>query len=290
VDILCSAVPYSSRLYLSRVTICCCAASPTVGRTIKESYQCDAISSMVQLNKSHFSKMHTFRLEVGITVLFIVWGSSVWLHHNTCLPLGYPQHSHREISLMFSLLHLYAYLQWQPGPDGYVHWYTDGKFRFGVEQAGLDPYRTQIPQEPSYIIFNTAISTSWGFPNPPPGCTEYDCKTEAGRCGVNPGFCKTLPAEFKVAHVRVYQNKKDGNQTVGCNPRSHPTKRYIAAHPKKYTLAYDPLPLKKVVKGRGHCKKDADCGEGTCSSSGRCRCHSDWTGPHCLVRLLSMYS
>jgi hypothetical protein len=129
-----------------------------------------------------------------------------------------------------------VYLQWQPGPDGYVHWYTDGKFRFGVEQAGLDPYRTQIPQEPSYIIFNTAISTSWGFPNPPPGCTEYDCKTEAGRCGVNPGFCKTLPAEFKIAHVRVYQNKKDGNQTVGCNPRSHPTKRYIAAHPKKYTL------------------------------------------------------
>jgi hypothetical protein len=39
--------------------------APAVGRSLKESYQCDAISSMTQLNSSHFSRMHTFRLEVG---------------------------------------------------------------------------------------------------------------------------------------------------------------------------------------------------------------------------------
>jgi len=70
-----------------------------------------------------------------------------------------------------NLLYLTSF-QWQPGPNGYIHWYGDGKFRFGVEQAGLDPFGTKIPTEPSYVILNTAISTSWGFPNPPPGCTE----------------------------------------------------------------------------------------------------------------------
>ena len=36
-----------------------------MGRSAEESYQCDAISSMMQLNKSHFTGMHTFRLEVS---------------------------------------------------------------------------------------------------------------------------------------------------------------------------------------------------------------------------------
>lgn len=159
----------------------------------------------------------------------------------------------------------------------------DGKFRFGVEQAGLNPFQTKIPDEPSYVILNTAISTSWGFPNPPPGCTEYDCKTEAGRCGFNAGFCKTLPAEFKIGHVRVYQNKNDGNQSIGCNPRSHPTKRYIDGHPQKYALQHQRLPLQPVKSGGGRCKDDADCGDGKCSTFGRCKCGGDSTGPHCLV-------
>lgn len=175
--------------------------------------------------------------------------------------------------------------QWQPGEDGYVHWYGDGEFRFGIEQAGLDPYKTKIPTEPSYVIINTAISTSWGFPSAPIGCTEYDCKTETGRCGFSPGFCKTLPAEFKIAHVRVYQNKNDSNMYVGCNPRSHPTKRYIAAHPEKYTLPGAAHPLKEVVAGGGRCTGHKDCGKtGTCGTFGRCKCSEDFTGPHCLVR------
>jgi beta-glucan synthesis-associated protein KRE6 len=115
-------------------------------------------------------------------------------------------------------------LEWQPGTDGYVHWYVDGQFRFGVEAEGLAPYMTRIPDEPSYIIMNTAISTSWGFPNPPFGCTEYDCKTTEGQCGMNPGFCKSLPAKFLIDSVRVYQNKEDPRQNVGCNPKDRPTR------------------------------------------------------------------
>ena len=117
-------------------------------------------------------------------------------------------------------------LEWQPGTDGYVHWYVDGEFRFGVEAEGLTPHLTKIPDEPSYIIMNTAISTSWGFPNPPYGCTEYDCKTTEGQCGMNAGFCKSLPAKFFIDSVRVYQNKEDPRQNLGCNPKDRPT-RYV---------------------------------------------------------------
>ena len=147
-----------------------------VGRSDKEAYQCDALSSMMTLNESYFSSTKRFRLE------------------------------------------------WQPGPEGYVHWYVDGQFRFGVEAEGLAPHMTRIPDEPSYIIMNTAISTSWGFPNPPFGCTEYDCKTTEGQCGMNAGFCKSLPAKFLIDSVRVYQNKEDPLQNIGCNPKDRPTR------------------------------------------------------------------
>jgi hypothetical protein len=173
-------------------------------------------------------------------------------------------------------------LEWEPGKDGYIHWYMDDEFRFGVEGEGLKPQKTQIPTEPSYIIMNTAISTSWGFPTPPPGCTLYDCKDPNGQCGMNPGFCKSLPANFYIDHVRVYQNKKNENHTLGCNPKKYPTKRFIDAHAFRYKGGDEKLPLMPVLKGGRKCQHDANCGSGTCHR-GRCQCHSDWTGPNCLV-------
>jgi len=173
-------------------------------------------------------------------------------------------------------------LEWQPGEKGYVHWYVDDKFRFGVEQSGLDEVGTKIPQEPSYVIINTAISTSWGFPNPPWGCTEYDCKDPEARCGFNPGFCQSLPAEFSVDYVRIWQNKKDPLQTVGCNPPDFPTRKFILAHEYRYKVLTDVHALKEVVAGGGSCKTNGECGQGYCSFR-RCLCREDWTGPNCLV-------
>ena len=115
--------------------------------------------------------------------------------------------------------------------------------------------------------------------------SQYDCKTDTGKCGFNPGFCKSLPAEFLVDHVRVYQNKADPNMTVGCNPRSHPTKRYITAHPEKFALPGAAHPLKKVMTGGGRCSADKECGQGQCSAK-RCHCLADFTGPHCLVSVV----
>lgn len=216
-----------------------------VTRSKAESYQCDALSSMVQLNESHFNSFHTFRLE------------------------------------------------WQPGDDGYVHWYMDDEFKFGVEAAGLQKQKSKIPNEPSYVIINTAISTSWGFPNPPPGCTEYDCKDTAKQCGMNPGWCKTLPAEYLIDYVRIYQNKNDPRQTVGCNPKDYPTKRFIKAHESRYKALEDTEAIKKIVTGGGSCSDDSQCGEGACRYSllkyftnhgfKGCDCVEGWQGPQCLV-------
>ena len=206
-----------------------------IARSEKESYQCDAISSMMSIDKGYFQKMHTFRLE------------------------------------------------WQPGDSGYLHWYVDGKFRFGVEAEGLAAVNanTKIPEEPSYVIVNTAISTSWGFPNPPWGCTEYDCKSQEGQCGMNAGFCKSLPAKFFVDHVRVYQNKNDSRHSVGCNPRAFPTKKFILAHEYRYKSLLDVHALKDTQVGGASCRKDAECGEGSCTFR-RCSCRADWLGPNCL--------
>lgn len=218
-------------------------AEEPIGRSKDESYQCDALGSMVQLGRDHFEATHTFRLE------------------------------------------------WQPGENGYLHWYMDGKFRYGIEQEGLDFMGTQIPREPSYLIMNTAISTSWGFPNPPPGCgDEYDCKKSDKRCGFAPDFCKTLPAEMKIDHVRVFQNKEDPIMTVSCDPKDYPTKRYIAANDYLYSLATEPHSLKPVKTGGGECTTDYECGPdgaGKCgwawgSLGKRCRCEEAHTGPHCM--------
>ena len=138
---------------------------------------------------------------------------------------------------------------------------------------------------------NTAISTTWGFPNPPIGCTEYDCKNSEknGRCGFNRGFCQNLPANFYINSVRIYQNKSDVQQSIGCNPKTRPTKRFIKAHDYRYCSTDQAHSLKSVVTGGGECKGNYDCGEGYCSFL-RCRCHRGWQGLNCLVIFLPRFS
>lgn len=197
----------------------------------------------------------------------------------------------------FENMHVFR-LEWQPGDDGYLRWYMDDEFRFGIDAAGLaEQQNARIPNEPSYVILNTAISTSWGFPNPPPGCTEYDCKDPAKQCGMNPGWCKTLPAEFQIDYVRIYQHAADPRQTIGCNPREYPTKRFIKAHESRYKALEETDALLAVKTGGGACRTHRDCGGDT--NNGRCQfslwqfyanegfrgcvCADDWQGPQCLV-------
>ena len=181
-------------------------------------------------------------------------------------------------------------LEWEPGENGYVRWYVDDEFKFGIGAEGIaSATGASIPEEPSYVILNTAISTSWGFPTDTPwGCDVFDCKVSGGQCGLWPGFCESLPAEFEIEYVRVYQDKNNTRHTLGCNPPKFPTAKYIKAHTFKYLtpLQYQAEALLPVKKGGGSCKHSDSlaCGGpglGRCNIFSRCQCEEDWTGPNC---------
>lgn len=184
----------------------------------------------------------------------------------------------------FHELHNYK-LEWMPGKGGYLRWYIDDVEVLGIDGHTVEKHGTQIPDEPSYVILNTAVSSSWGFPIPCPQgceCLCYDCKDPSCHCAIPYGFCKMLPSFFMIDHVRVYQAKNDSRMSVGCDIPSHPSKLWIEAHKYRYMRLGDKEPLKKVAKGGGKCKKHDDCHKGSCHW-GRCRCEEGWVGPKCMV-------
>lgn len=217
-----------------------------VTRNKNQAFQADAVGALHQLVPSHFTKMHTFRLE------------------------------------------------WQPGPGGRLDWYTKGykiNSNTSIEGDGLgqdwvraltikdeslDLMGSQIPNEPSYLILNTAISSTWGFPyDVPDWCDKcYDCDKPKCACAFHPGFCKMMKqgdVAMYIDHVRVYQSKNSskhvGNEhTTGCDPPEYPTREFIKGHEYRYMrnppFSYlDKGPLKKrIQKGGGKCTTDVDCG------------------------------
>jgi len=255
---------------------------------------------MHQLTRSHFQKMHTFRLE------------------------------------------------WQPGPGGRLDWFTkdykvnstfsmtgdgmgqDWVHAFSIKDESLSLTGAQIPIEPSYLIMNTGISSTWGFPyDVPSSCTTcYDCNNATCACNFHPGFCNMMKSNdvaMYIDHIRVYQSKNHSAHvghphSLGCDPIEYPTREYIKGHEYTYMrsppFVYDdkgPLAT-KIKNGGGSCKAHSDCGgvstgksvisssideeiggHGKCveghfsqgffggaSHSSRCICNRGYTGPMCL--------
>lgn len=62
---------------------------------------------------------------------------------------------------------------------------------------------SQIPLEPVYLLLNTAVSATWGFP--PCGtacdCTCFDARDPACECAIDPGLYSLFPAEFVIDSV-----------------------------------------------------------------------------------------
>lgn len=214
-------------------------------------------------------------------------------------------------------------VEWQlPASDGskglgYLRWYYDDRFIYSVPGATLmDKMGSKIPSEPSYLILNTAMSSTWGFPEGSPSgcpagcdCACYDCLDKTGKCtcGFASGFCDMLPGQFLVDFVRVYQNAEDPHEKVGCSTPERPTSTWIQGHLADYMGDDDETPLQPLQVGGGACASDADCGtrqpshaesslrpnRGTCqsptrgsggSSSGsarQCACAAGWVGPKC---------
>jgi hypothetical protein len=216
-----------------------------VHRNKNQVFQADAVGAATQLTKSHFQKMHTLRLE------------------------------------------------WQPGPGGRLDWYMknykinsntsitgDGNGQdwvrvFTVKDESLNVTGAQIPVEPSSIIMNTGISSTWGFPaGVPDDCAKcYDCSNATCACSFNPGFCNMMKKNVSmfIDYVRVYQSDDHDAHvglphSVGCDPVEYPTKEYIKGHEYLYMrsppFVYDdkgPI-AKKINNGGGECKTNSDCG------------------------------
>lgn len=223
-----------------------------VTRSKKQAFQADAIGAMKQLGPEHFKIPHTFRLE---------WqpgrgGSLDWFSK-----------SYKKVDENGTVFHMEG--------DGKGH---DWEHSLHIPDFALDEAMgSKIPEEPSYVIFNTAVSSTWAFPyNVPDWCPKcYDCYNPKCQCSFNPGFCsmmKTGKVALKIDSVRVYQSRDDnahpGNpHTVGCDPVEFPTREYIKGFEYRYMrnppfVFEDKHPLRDVKTGGGTCKVDADCGGG----------------------------
>lgn len=185
----------------------------------------------------------------------------------------------------FNSLHKYR-LEWTPGQHGYLRWYLDDEFVYGIDSTALNLTGAVIPEEPMYLLLNTALSSTWGFPQPCPegcACDCFDCRKPECECAIPYGMCSNFPAYFLIDYVRVYQAVGDDEQIVGCSTPTHPTSRYIKGHESKYMAEGDKLPLQPIAQGGAGCTQDAECGMGTCARL-KCMCNKGYEGPHCLVR------
>jgi Beta-glucan synthesis-associated protein SKN1/KRE6/Sbg1 len=221
-----------------------------VTRTRQQAFQADAIGAAHQLTPSHFEKPHTFRLE------------------------------------------------WQPGPGGRLDWYiknykytdkhnetkymdgngdgTEWLHAYSLKDENIQSLMgSQIPIEPTYLIFNVAVSSTWGFPyDVPEWCPKcYDCDDPKCACSFYPGFCQMLKSgttSMYIDYIRVYQSKNDtahvgAPHTLGCDPPDYPTSEWIRGHEYRYMRnppfsINDKHPLRPIQNGGGVCTTDNDCG------------------------------
>ena len=172
----------------------------------------------------------------------------------------------------FDSFHTYR-LEWSVGPTGNIKWFVDGDFIYSISADALNVTGSQIPNEPMYLLLNTAISTTWGFPPCPEGCdcSCYDCRDWKCTCSVPHAMCDNLPAEFEIDWVRVYQNKDNDDEIVGCSTPNYPTQKYIEGHKWLYTTTPNAEPLLPIRVGGGVCRHDSQCGHGQCVE-GHCAC------------------
>lgn len=208
-------------------------------------YQADALSANGQLNASHYTRQHVYRVE------------------------------------------------WEPpeedGTGGYIRWYTDDVFVYGITGSNLNITGSEIPSEAMYLLMNTAVASSWGFPAPCPEgckCSCFECGNSDCACALPTGYCENFPANFDIEYVRVYQPTGGKKHTQGCSPKGRPTKFFIQGHRERYMDTGDGAPLQPVANGGATCILDDDCGgdtNGKCSSRGFCVCRKNLTGPTCLA-------
>ncbi|KAG2520877.1 hypothetical protein BBI17_005440 [Phytophthora kernoviae] len=194
-------------------------------------------------------------------------------------------------------------VEWVTGKNGYVRWMLQGSPLFEVTSESVEnvpqnakktnPQKIMI-EEPLYIIFNVALSSTWGATPPNPG---KECRGNGTDETVN-RICDSFPMYMNVDYIRLYQDladdlEADNYMQVGCDPASHPTKEWIEGHIDEYE---DHDNMWKEVTGKAFCKTNDDCTIGgnignTALKTGKCvkrRCectYRSWGGPRCTTAL-----
>ncbi|OWZ18269.1 Beta-glucan synthesis-associated protein [Phytophthora megakarya] len=197
-------------------------------------------------------------------------------------------------------------VEWVTGKNGYVRWMLQGSPLFEVPSESIwdipqnanktNPQKIML-EEPMYLIFNVALSSSWGATPPNPG---EECRGDGSDEEVNK-ICDAFPLYLKIDYIRLYQDlasdlEADNYMHIGCDPKTHPTKKWIEAHIDEYQ---DDDNQHKEVAGKAFCKTNNDCTiggtlgktslkTGTCVK-GRCQCSysSSWGGPRCTTAISS---
>uniref|UniRef100_K3X0H7 GH16 domain-containing protein n=1 Tax=Globisporangium ultimum (strain ATCC 200006 / CBS 805.95 / DAOM BR144) TaxID=431595 RepID=K3X0H7_GLOUD len=198
-------------------------------------------------------------------------------------------------------LHVAAYtsfltyqLEWVMGDTGYVRWMLAGQPLYEIPASSIvsppqnaaksNPKKLMI-EEPLYIIFNVALSSSWGTSPPNIG---KECRGD-GKDPVANAICNEFPMYLKIDYIRVYQDTSPtSTMAVGCDPSTHPTRQWIQDNIDDYQ-DFDNMVID--VAGRGFCATNADCtiapnvGGGITTGwcvNNRCQCNdASWTGPRC---------
>ena len=188
--------------------------------------------------------------------------------------------------------HIYR-VEWEPpdedGSGGYIRWYTDDVLLYGITGSNLHTTGSEIPSEAMYLLMNTAVASSWGFPKPCPegcSCKCYECGNPECACALPTGYCENFPASFDIDYVRVFQAVGEKKHVLGCSPEKRPTSLFIKGHQKRYMETGDTSPLQPIQSGGAPCRDSNDCGSnknGYCSSRGLCVCKDKYTGPTCLA-------
>ncbi|GAA5936830.1 hypothetical protein JCM3775_002719 [Rhodotorula graminis] len=106
--------------------------------------------------------------------------------------------------------------EYDPGADGEIRWAINGTSTWTMRASAIGPDEAAqieqrlVSEEPMSIVLNLAIS--YAFQEP-----------QWGKL--------TFPGSLLIDYVRVYQK---GDAQVGCDPKSHPTSKYIDDHMAMY--------------------------------------------------------
>lgn len=189
-------------------------------------------------------------------------------------------------------------LEWVTGRQGYVRWMVEGVPIYEIpaeamenppqDDAQSNPKKLMI-EEPMYIIFNVALSTSWGAKPPNPG---QPCRGDGKDAKTNK-ICDEFPMYMKIDYIRIYQDVSSGSKmSVGCDPETHPTKKWIEGHLEEYEDSKNKwIP----VQGGAPCFSNNDCTVSTVAVAaiitGKCKNNTcvctgnSWGGPRCTTAL-----